>query len=235
MIAFTNQIIRECKGAALSVFILLILNPGGVSQGFLERASGYTDKSVAAALAYLSETGRAVRTGAGWQLATAVQVPLPLVNQESLPCGDNSDTNSLCRNNSDSIIIIKQDSFNLINESNNNNKGEIRNNSDSDKSSQDLAEIWEVLAQASVKRNERTEKMARLPHITPDYVLAKRLEFVQEQKGGAAWTGLFIRALEAGEPGPGLNKRRHLETCTCELCRKDRARDLFHIGVEDDE
>jgi len=62
MTQFTNQMVRELKGPALSVVVLLILNPGGVSQEFLERSSGYTDKPISQALAYLAETGRIVKT-----------------------------------------------------------------------------------------------------------------------------------------------------------------------------
>lgn len=230
MITFSNQIVRECKGPTLSVLILLILNPGGVSIGFLQRQSGYTDKSVLSALIYLQETCRAIHTNAGWQLATAVQVPLPLAAQEELPQGDNLEANGQIRNNSVPIIITKDS---LINELTlNNNK--IRNNSVSDKSNPDLAAIWAELAQMGVKRNARTEKLANLPHVTPDYVLAKRLEFVRDNHGGSAWTGLFIKALENEEPAEALNKRKHLVSCNCKPCCDDRMREQWKIDGDEE-
>jgi len=72
-------VVKECKGAALSILVLLATNQqlggGAVTQEWLERHSGYTDKPVSQALAYLSETGRITRTSAGWVLAGNPQAP----------------------------------------------------------------------------------------------------------------------------------------------------------------
>jgi hypothetical protein len=72
-------VVKECKGAALSILVLLATNQqlggGAVTQEWLERHSGYTDKPVSQALAYLSETGRINRTSAGWVLAGAYSPP----------------------------------------------------------------------------------------------------------------------------------------------------------------
>ena len=79
-------VVKECKGAALSILVLLATNQqlggGAVTQEWLERHSGYTDKPVSQALAYLSETGRITRTSAGWVLAGA---PSKEVAQEQIP------------------------------------------------------------------------------------------------------------------------------------------------------
>jgi hypothetical protein len=68
-------VVKECKGVALSILVLLATNQqlggGAVTQEWLERHSGYTDKPVSQALAYLSETGRIAHTPAGWLLAEA--------------------------------------------------------------------------------------------------------------------------------------------------------------------
>jgi hypothetical protein len=72
-------VVKECKGAALSILVLLATNQqlggGAVTQEWLERHSGYTDKPVSQALAYLSETGRILRTSAGWVLAGTSSPP----------------------------------------------------------------------------------------------------------------------------------------------------------------
>jgi len=72
-------VVKECKGAALSVLVLLATNRdlggGAVTQEWLERHSGYTDKPVSQALAYLRETGRITRTSLGWVLADSTSLP----------------------------------------------------------------------------------------------------------------------------------------------------------------
>jgi len=226
---FNNRMVHECKGAALSVLVLLVINRGGVSQQFLERNSGYTDKPVSQALAYLQENGIVIRTSAGWQIAAGATIPLTYNEPECLPAG-NSDTNCQGRNNSDPIIIIKQDSIKLIKEDLNNKNS--RNNSDSDKTDPDLSAIWTELAQMSVKRNSRTEELVRLPHITRDYVHAWRLQFVFENHGSSSWTGLFIKTLERGEEAPKLNKLDHLDCCKCSECVKMRSKELWGGGEE---
>ena len=70
-------LVKECKGAALSILVLLATNQqlggGAVTQEWLERHSGYTDKPVSQALAYLSETRRILRTSVGWVLAGSTE------------------------------------------------------------------------------------------------------------------------------------------------------------------
>jgi hypothetical protein len=62
-------VVKECKGAALALLVLLSVNAqrggGAVTQEWLERHSGYSDKPVSQALVYLRETGRIVETAAG--------------------------------------------------------------------------------------------------------------------------------------------------------------------------
>ncbi len=72
-------LVKECKGAALSILVLLQTNRqlggGAVTQEWLERHSGYSDKPVSQALNYLSETGRIVSTAAGWVLVDPLPAP----------------------------------------------------------------------------------------------------------------------------------------------------------------
>ncbi len=75
-VTFGPQTVRELKGAALACLNLLMLCRTPVLQEWLERYSGYTDKPVSQAMAYLSEEGWAVKTkGAkpGWVLADGLQ------------------------------------------------------------------------------------------------------------------------------------------------------------------
>ncbi len=115
------RMVRELKGAPLSIWMVLSLVHQRVTQEYLERATGYTDKPVSQALAYLQEIGLADHSNAGWQLVkeTAKQLPLTLridegeeqekeqiamsdENQEHPPRNDNN----LGRNNSDSLNYL---------------------------------------------------------------------------------------------------------------------------------
>jgi len=81
MMQFENPIrlVKELKGAALSVLVLLSLAPIPVTQRWLEIHSGYSDKPVSDALYYLREHGFVVKSNEGWLLSDCVQhLPLPM-------------------------------------------------------------------------------------------------------------------------------------------------------------
>lgn len=219
MTLFTNQMVRELKGPALSVVVLLILNPGGVSQEFLERSSGYTDKPISQALAYLRETGRIVKTRAGWSLIAGLQ--LPLTYQECLPCGDNLDTIGQGRKNSDSTTTTKLSNEVINIDISSSNRS--RKNSDSDKyggkSEEEVMSIYQELAYGSVFRNDRVDELVAQDYITVEYVKGWRLHQKSIGRGGSNWAGLLIKILESGEPAPLLGETGHLIDCTCKECR----------------
>jgi hypothetical protein len=75
---FTARMVRELKGAPLSCLILLLLAGSPVSNEWLCRMSGYTDKPVAQALKLLSspEYQMICRTHGGWRIADAFQLAL---------------------------------------------------------------------------------------------------------------------------------------------------------------
>src|SRR3990170_3030811 len=149
------RMVRELKGPALSIFVALALVHQRVSQSWLEMATGYTDKPVSQALAYLKEVGLASHTSAGWQLTgQAKQLPLakvlesgeqetdsarqyaaediedgaPVEEVGNIAAG-NSDQDSRSRKVSDSIINNKD--LESINKDSINNNSGIRNFSDS--------------------------------------------------------------------------------------------------------
>ncbi|OGC95284.1 MAG: hypothetical protein A2029_01415 [Chloroflexi bacterium RBG_19FT_COMBO_47_9] len=74
------RMVRELKGAPLSIIMVLSLVSQRVTQEYLERSTGYTDKPVSQALQYLQEVGLADHTQSGWQLVeeNAKQLPLAL-------------------------------------------------------------------------------------------------------------------------------------------------------------
>lgn len=96
MIRFTAIMVRTLKGAPLSVLIGLIVarqdGLGVVGAEWLERNTGYSDKPVTQALAFLEEQGMVSRNGRyGWQLTgDFIQLPLSVADlPENVVNGDN--------------------------------------------------------------------------------------------------------------------------------------------------
>lgn len=81
----TVERVRTLKGAPLSVLVLLMLERSALSQGFLARHSGYSDKAVAAALDLLADYGLARRIERyTWALAAGAE-QLPFIVDADLP------------------------------------------------------------------------------------------------------------------------------------------------------
>lgn len=79
----TSSMVRMTKGAAASIILLLIAEPAGGNQEWIERYTGYTDKSVSQALKFLLEVGVVSQAGPRgeyiYRLVTAErQLPLPV-------------------------------------------------------------------------------------------------------------------------------------------------------------
>lgn len=79
----TSSMVRMTKGAAASIILLLIAEPAGGNQEWIERYVGYSDKTVSQALMFLIEQGIVTKAGNRgeycYQLATAEkQPPLPV-------------------------------------------------------------------------------------------------------------------------------------------------------------
>ncbi len=124
------RMVRELKGAPLSIVLVLSLVHQRVTQEYLERATGYTDKPVSQALAYLQEVGLADHTSAGWQLIEQAvkQLPLPLALDEKVQ--ETEKPGDLSRNNSDSnesvVVVVNTDNLNSVNTTTTNlNSGEV--------------------------------------------------------------------------------------------------------------
>jgi hypothetical protein len=216
MFEFNPGWVRELKGAPLSMLILLHLAKEAVSKGWLAVQSGYSDKTVALALAFLLGTGRITKTADElWFRAGEFQMTLgPEPEFEDDSVFDASRRIS----DSDGIINIIKLSNRTTGESNNNNTS--RRNSDSDENTP----IWEALRKAGVYRNERTEKMLELPHVNLEYVRALIKQLEADGHGGREWGGLFIRLCEQAEPVRPEERwvSRHYEGCDCNGCIVER-------------
>lgn len=75
---FSEDMVRTLKGAPLSCLLILAMERQPVSAQFLERRTGYSDKSVNSALLLLGDMGLATRNARyQWQIAgNATQLPL---------------------------------------------------------------------------------------------------------------------------------------------------------------
>lgn len=78
MFQFNADMVRTLKGAPLSCLLILAIERQPVSAQYLERRTGYSDKSVNSALLLLGDMGMATRNARyQWQIANnATQLPL---------------------------------------------------------------------------------------------------------------------------------------------------------------
>jgi hypothetical protein len=89
----TATLLRTLKGSPLSVLMALALVRQPVEAQWLERTTGYSDKSVSNALLFLEENGWAIRNGRyGWIMAgESVQLPLMVPEIESQSAADEAE------------------------------------------------------------------------------------------------------------------------------------------------
>ena len=206
------RMVRELKGPALSIFMALALVHQRVSQSWLEIATGYTDKSVSKALAYLEEAGLANHTSAGWQLTgQAKQLPLASAlemgeqetensaNEEPREQEDNSDLDNPSRRNSDSTSsrVLKEsikDSISTI-------SSQDRRNSDSgDEQSGKIADRITAVKEALMAEEIGEPALSLLlgsQVLTADWVKAwaEQLKLRYQEK---YQTGLLVHVLSSG-------------------------------------
>jgi len=194
------HIVRECKGAALSILIILGLVHQTVSQEFLQRWSGYTDKPISQALTFLEEGQLIIRCRGGWRLSDGA-TQLPLVG-----CLDKS------RNNSDSVVLTTttMEGKSKIEGKLAVAEEESRNNSESCNYKANL----EAMHQLGIFDNPTTRSLAGLKHVTPEYVIAH----VTQALGEGQTLGLAIYRMRAGDPIPATRRNGHGLACDCETC-----------------
>ena len=218
------RMVRELKGAPLSILFALSIMQQRVSQAWLERSTGYTDKTIAQALGYLQEISLVDWTSAGWQLTgEAKQLPLPLqleenVADEEVIAEENSDDSCQTRRISDPFIIINTDSNNEeeINNNNNLKRAGGRKNSDS--------EVFDALTRAGIVGKKR-KLLAESEWVTVESVENWEVRLKRE-KGLDYKPGLLITYLESGAEAPapveldewGQPKKNYRGGLICAVC-----------------
>ena len=78
--------IRGLKGAPLSVLSLLLIAPQPVDKNWLSRESGYSDKMITLACAYLLEYGYAEQNSLGYFISRNFTLNTPERDYEKAPC-----------------------------------------------------------------------------------------------------------------------------------------------------
>jgi hypothetical protein len=197
------RMVRELKGAPLSILFALSIVHVRVSQAWLEGVTGYTDKTISTALSYLEEIGLADHTSAGWKLTgNARQLPLPMEELEPPSLEEheedqevnrptNSDEISRGRNNSTPLITTIKDSVKEEELSSNNN-GRGRKNSDS--------AVLDALSRAGIMGKKRVS-LAKLAWVTVESVENWEAELKRKKKDRYS-PGLLISVLESGDAAP---------------------------------
>lgn len=78
------KLLRELKGAPLSVLFALAIVHQPVNAGWLEMVTGYSDQAITKALRLLVEFGYSLKlSGQQWQVAKNIQLPLIIENREN--------------------------------------------------------------------------------------------------------------------------------------------------------
>jgi hypothetical protein len=192
---FTVRMVRELKGAPISCYMLIMGAGKPVTNAWLERFSGYSDKPVSKAMALLScpEYNLVCREDFGWVPVGETLMIFGVSDEAENAKEDTDAPNS--RRNSDPITIINKDSKDLNKESNNRGR-KISDYTDTN------APIWKELAKGSIFKNTRTATLVKKDYITVEYVRAHREALKKQGRGGANWAGLLIRILEDETPIP---------------------------------
>lgn len=233
------RLVRELKGAPLSIVIVLGLVHQRVTQEYLERTTGYTDKPVSQALSYLAEIGMVNHTSAGWQLLAGMQqlppAPQELEEGEAIePVTEDQDPEqdpdldqekpaidgqmlNESEYISDSPIIIITELIKGVSNNNNNKGGSSRNNSDSASPGPPIQPILEPEIDADLLaaldaagiRGKKRETLSKRQDLAAEDVIGWE-EQLRKEMGERYQPGILITMLESKLPAPPSEDKRKL-------------------------
>lgn len=248
MIENPIRMVRELKGAPLSILFALSIVQMRVSQEYLERVTGYTDKPLALGIGYLAEIGLVDKTSSGWGLTGAArQLPLTLglpeeveaqeviqeekttetqsvIEDEPELVEDNSGSVYQSRNNSDSRVRTTINSIKSLDNLTTvvrTGEPEKRKNSDPEPDSEEpetKPEVWAELERAGIRRNRRVADIVSRDYVTVEYIQFHRSRLEGAGKAFPRDAALLIRVLGDGDTGP--KDAQHKKGCMCDVCRK---------------
>ena len=175
------KMIRELKGAPMSVLLALAIVRQPVKEIWLVSVTGYTENTVRSALRYLTEVGYVKQiSGQSWQIANSFQLPLMDVKPsifEGLP----ATTTAININNSNNlraVVVEKEKPQNL-------------------RVLPEKIGVYDRLKSIGVGEPNRS-RLANMEHITLDYLNAHYEHWKLENKP----LGLLIHRLRSCDPAP---------------------------------
>lgn len=203
------RLVKELKGAPLSIWTALIFaGQRPVDQAWLARNTGYTDKPIKQALAYLAEHGFVTRAGSGWIITAQTRQlllhPVPEDNHPEPihpdPPDSNSDQDGPDRNNSDSPISIIRKGFKNPDDSMNTNSGDRKKSDNLQPTANgwrfsDFPDLSQALVDLGIMENARTRHL--LGCITPRDVRVMAAKIRDDPFHDLSETGLMVTMLEA--------------------------------------
>lgn len=237
------RLVRELKGAALSIVNILIFCNTRVSNRYLSVMADYTDKTIADALMYLEQIGLVNHTSAGWQLSRdGRQAMLPVAQAFALEEGEGASeveaagevveaaVDDESRNNSESVRTYLINNPELDSES----STYVPESKNSDLQMPDQGvlpglpagsgengvgaggEVAAELARAGIRLTRRVKDILKRPYVTSDYVRYQRERLEGEGKRFPEDAALLIRVIDDGDTG----RPAHPKNCNCVECRR---------------
>jgi len=199
--------VRALKGCPISCLLIMIIVHQPVSAEYLAAATGYTDKPVALALRILTEYQLITRVTGGWMLSQAIQLPLPVGVQISIPNPVDSAAqpvdNSLekSRNNSENPLSSCSSSrYEETEKQSTTTTKKVRNNSENRNFSDNLA-----ACHAGEIRPPKDEEISILSHVTPEII---KYHISHSESVGQA---IYRIINDWPVPTPEKSRRRYIE------------------------
>lgn len=155
----TLTLIRTLKGAPLSILILMLITRQSHTNQFFIRFTGYSDKTVAAALGLLQELSLIAISPGGWRLVSDQPFLLQLNTENFRPSSSGSNN-----------IPIPEENLLLP---------------DTEKFRQNI----DAFRRLGYDLNPTVDRLARQEHVTPEYIEAHTLRVHTEDQslGLAIW------------------------------------------------
>jgi hypothetical protein len=195
--------LRQLRGIPLSLVLAFAQANQPVSLYRLAEVTGYSDKPVRRALAYLASIGWVRQAGQAWELNTEVLDSLPTGLEGSVSGGLTSPVRKLSANSTNTTASNQLN--NKVNRSSHHKHvpGQPKN---SQKSKKDLAEVSQALFEAGINEPKRS-LLANLPNLTAENVRAWETQ-LKQAKGERYQPGLLVYVLESGDPPPRVRSRQ---------------------------
>ena len=182
MIENPIRLVRELKGAPLSILFAMAIAGQNIGAEWLSRVTGYTDKPINQALLLLEEYGFIARINRyHWGLtAGCKQLPLMVPKLE-----DNGS-----RNYCDSQGTTATTAYS-------NEQVKVGKAAAESETSRNYCDSIKELHRAGIHK-PTDDELARLSHVTPEYIRAH----VDQAKKEHIRTGLLVHRIRCGDPSP---------------------------------